>query len=108
MSKLNYKGKGKHSINELETIIKQLMGELYVCKSKQKLFSSNEVIGTVLCINDEGYNFVDEGLEYDLIKESLEYIVIYDNDGDLSTYPKECFNKITNNNVSVNGLKKLS
>ena len=51
MDKLHYKGKGEHSVRELELIIEQQAEELHLLKSGQK-----QLLKTELCDNlDENY-----------------------------------------------------
>ena len=60
---------------------------------KVKLILS-DVVASVLCVDSKDYNFITLDSKYELVKEGLEYMTIYDNDGDLSTYEKECFKKL--------------
>lgn len=43
MENLNYKGKGEHSVNELELIIQQQAEELHLLKSGQKQLPIHDV-----------------------------------------------------------------
>jgi len=43
MKNINYKGKGEHSVNELELIIEQQAEELHLLKSGQKQLSIHGV-----------------------------------------------------------------
>jgi hypothetical protein len=51
MKTINYKGKGKHSVNELELIINQQAEELHLIKSGQKplIIDSVVVLNGTLC-----------------------------------------------------------
>ncbi|MCM8906803.1 hypothetical protein [Tenacibaculum finnmarkense] len=54
MTAIRYKGKGEHSVNELELIIEQKMEELYLINSGQKQLRIGGVIvpkGTLVCEN---------------------------------------------------------
>ena len=53
MKTINYKGKGEHSVNELELIIEQQAEELHLLKSGQKQLSIHDVVvsETELCDN---------------------------------------------------------
>ena len=45
MKTINYKGKGEHSVNELELIIEQQAEELHLLKSGQKQLTLYGVVG---------------------------------------------------------------
>ena len=45
MKTINYKGKGEHSVNELELIIEQQAEELHLLKSGQKQLPIHDVVG---------------------------------------------------------------
>lgn len=46
MKTINYKGKGEHSVNELELIIEYQAEELHLIKSGQKQLPINGVVST--------------------------------------------------------------
>ena len=52
MKTINYKGKGEHSVNELELIIEQQAEELHLLKSGQKQLPIHGV-GISFCFDDE-------------------------------------------------------
>ncbi len=70
-----------------------LINEIEQIYNKQQLHIHG-VVASVLCVDSKEYNFITLNSKYELVKEGLEYMTIYDNDGDLSTYEKECFKKI--------------
>ena len=45
MKTINYKGKGEHSVRELELIIEQQAEELHLLKSGQKQLPIHDVVG---------------------------------------------------------------
>lgn len=53
-----------------------------------------DVVASVLCLDSSKFGFVQEGEKYELIKEGDTYFTIYDDEGDVSTYEKECFKKL--------------
>ena len=65
-----------------------------VAETIVKNLSLSGVVASVLCVDSKDYNFITLDSKYELVKEGLEYMTIYDNDGDLSTYEKECFKKL--------------
>ena len=57
MKTINYKGKGEHSVNELELIIEQQAEELHLLKSGQKQLSINDVVHSgFYCMDAENSN----------------------------------------------------
>jgi len=64
MKNLNYKGKGEHSVNELELIIKQKEEELHLLKSGQKQLPIHDVIGSV-----------SSHIHYDISLKAMQLIV---------------------------------
>jgi hypothetical protein len=61
---MNYKGKGEHSVNELELIIEQREEELHLLKSGQKQLILSDVVKSLPTKEDvvsEWYRKVKEG-----------------------------------------------
>ncbi len=58
---IRYKGKGEHSVNELEKIIEQREEELHLIRSNQVVLTQADVIKSV-CLHewDEGHNNVSK------------------------------------------------
>ena len=57
MKTINYKGKGEHSVNELELIIEQQAEELHLLKSGQKQLPIHDVVHSgFYCMDAENSN----------------------------------------------------
>jgi hypothetical protein len=56
MKTINYKGKGEHSVNELELIIEKQTKELHLLKSGQKQLPIHVVVGQ----SEQLKTFLDE------------------------------------------------
>ena len=84
MKTINYKGKGEHSVRELELIIEQQAEELYLIKSGQKQLHIHGVVsssvdkGTLIKdLNDKRIvgKTIDKNMWYYCRKETAEHLL---------------------------------
>lgn len=77
-----------------KVIIQSMNEDMAVILALKQLLNLYDVVASVLCVDSKSHSFIDVGGKYELIKESENYYTIYDNEGDIGTFEKECFKKL--------------
>ena len=95
MKTINFKGKGEHSVNELELIIEQQAEELHLIKSGQKQLILSGVVTSVLCVSDEiDCLNITKGKKYTLIESDNVFFRVVNDLGNEQLYYNYRFKRL--------------
>tara|TARA_R110000744_G_scaffold341005_1_gene446306 strand:- start:64 stop:363 length:300 start_codon:yes stop_codon:yes gene_type:complete len=86
IDKVNYEERSSYGIvDAIEEAFKE---------AETKQLTLTDVVASVLCVKSKGYNYITEGVNYNVITESKSYIEVLDDEGDNCYYDNDCFKKL--------------
>ena len=80
--------------NEQRKVNNLIPSDILDIKDIIKQLTLTDVVASVLCVNSKGYNYITNGVEYEIITESNSFIEVIDDEGDNCYYDKDCFKKL--------------